>query len=64
MNLPVDHAHFERWIEIFIATIDSLFAGAKAEQAKRSAKKAVGKNGAFSLMLDDPWDAPKGGLTL
>lgn len=38
MNLPVDHAHFERWIEIFIATVDRLFAGAKAEQAKAAAK--------------------------
>lgn len=24
----------------------------------------IDKNGAFSLTLDDPWDAPKGGLTL
>ena len=38
MNLPVEHAHFERWIEIFIATIDRLFAGPKADQAKAAAK--------------------------
>ena len=38
LNLPVDHKHFERWIALFMATVDDLFAGEKAEQAKGAAK--------------------------
>ncbi|MBT6380059.1 MAG: group III truncated hemoglobin [Opitutales bacterium] len=38
MNPLVGHAHFKRWIEIFIATVDRLFTGPKAEQAKAAAK--------------------------
>ena len=38
LDLPVDHAHFERWIALFIATVDKLFVGEKAEQAKGAAK--------------------------
>ena len=26
-SLPIHHAHFERWMELFIQTIDSLFKG-------------------------------------
>lgn len=33
-KLPVDATHFERWLSIFNATIDSLFTGALAEKAK------------------------------
>lgn len=38
MTLPVDHEHFERWIELFLETVDKLFVGQKAEQAKGAAK--------------------------
>jgi len=38
MDLPVDHGHFECWVGLFIETIDQLFAGPKAEQAKAVAK--------------------------
>lgn len=34
MELPVDHQHFERWLAIFTATIDELFSGEKAAEAK------------------------------
>ncbi|MDA0347151.1 MAG: group III truncated hemoglobin [Verrucomicrobia bacterium] len=34
MDLPVDYGHFERWVGLFIETIDQLFSGPKAEQAK------------------------------
>jgi hemoglobin len=37
-QLPVTKEHFERWMEIFIATTDSLFAGPLAEEAKLRAK--------------------------
>lgn len=38
MDLPVDHLHFERWVCLFIETVDQLFSGPKAEQAKAAAK--------------------------
>ena len=37
-HLPVDKVHFDRWMEIFIATVDSLFTGTIAEEAKLRAK--------------------------
>ena len=37
-QLPVGKEHFERWTQIFEQTIDSLFAGPLAEEAKMRAK--------------------------
>lgn len=34
MNLPVGHEHFERWLMLFTQTIDELFTGEKAAEAK------------------------------
>lgn len=40
-NLPVNHEHFERWMALFTKTVDELFTGLKAEEAKwRAAKMA------------------------
>ena len=40
-NMPVSHQHFEKWIELFKQTLDELFTGAIAEDAKwRAAKMA------------------------
>ncbi|GAA4751092.1 group III truncated hemoglobin [Flavisolibacter ginsenosidimutans] len=33
-NLPVEHLHFAKWLEIFHATVNELFVGEKAEEAK------------------------------
>ena len=33
-NLPVQHLHFERWLELFQQTVDGLFVGEKADEAK------------------------------
>nr|WP_294927965.1 group III truncated hemoglobin [uncultured Flavobacterium sp.] len=33
-HLPVDQSHFDRWMEIFTKTVDSLFVGKLAEEAK------------------------------
>ncbi|MEO8532168.1 MAG: group III truncated hemoglobin [Flavobacterium sp.] len=33
-HLPVNQAHFDRWMEIFTATVDFLFVGRLAEEAK------------------------------
>jgi hemoglobin len=37
-QLPVAKEHFDRWMEIFTKTTDSLFAGPLAEEAKLRAK--------------------------
>lgn len=36
-QLPVDKTHFDRWIEIFNATIDTIFSGPITEEAKMRA---------------------------
>lgn len=33
-KLPVDAAHFERWLKLFNETVDTLFEGDKATRAK------------------------------
>lgn len=38
-QLPVQHMHFERWMELFNSTVDALFAGEKADEAKWRGKK-------------------------
>ena len=40
-QLPVDHTHFQQWMMLFIITIDELFEGEKAKEAKwRAARMA------------------------
>jgi hemoglobin len=38
-KLPVEHEHFSRWLALFGETIDTLFTGQKAEEAKWRAGK-------------------------
>lgn len=38
-NLPVNKTHFNRWLTLFNATIDELFTGKKAVEAKWRANK-------------------------
>ena len=38
MVLPVKREHFDRWIGLFVETVDQLFAGPKAEEAKGYAR--------------------------
>lgn len=33
-QLPIDQSHFDRWMEIFTSTVDFLFIGKLAEEAK------------------------------
>jgi len=35
--LPVRQEHFERWVSLFCQTVDSLFTGPKASEAKSTA---------------------------
>jgi hemoglobin len=34
-QLPVDKSHFDRWLQLFHATLSDLFTGPKAEEAKQ-----------------------------
>lgn len=38
IGLPVQREHFARWVSMFVATVDELFSGAKAEEAKNFAR--------------------------
>jgi len=38
-QLPVGHEHFLKWMELFTATVDELFMGEKATEAKWRAAK-------------------------
>jgi hemoglobin len=38
-QLPVDNKHFTQWINLFTQTVDELFTGEKAEEAKWRAGK-------------------------
>jgi len=35
--MPLSEAHYERWLQLWGQTIDLLFAGEKAEEAKKRA---------------------------
>ncbi|MEO5997560.1 MAG: group III truncated hemoglobin [Chitinophagaceae bacterium] len=38
-QLPIEHAHFHKWLQLFADTIDTLFRGEKAKEAKWRAEK-------------------------
>lgn len=38
-NLPISEEHFNRWLELFFTTVDELFHGEKAKEAKWRANK-------------------------
>jgi hemoglobin len=38
MPLPIGKEHFERWLDLFKLTVDALFRGVKAEEAKLRAE--------------------------
>lgn len=38
-QLPVNHMHFQKWLALFMETVDELFRGEKAEEAKWRAQK-------------------------
>ncbi|WP_207436250.1 group III truncated hemoglobin [Sabulibacter ruber] len=37
LAMPIDRPHFTRWIALFTQTVDELFTGSMAEQAKQKA---------------------------
>ncbi len=38
-TLPIDQDHFERWLSLFSETVDKLFSGKKAQEAKYRASR-------------------------
>ena len=38
-KLPVNQAHFDRWLDLWAAVVDEHFSGEKAEETKRRAGK-------------------------
>lgn len=38
-RLPIDKVHFERWLQLFHETVDELFQGTVAEEAKSRGNK-------------------------
>lgn len=38
-QLPITKEHFDRWLALFTETVDSLFAGSRADEAKSRAYK-------------------------
>lgn len=42
MQVPLRAGHFERWLLLWRTTVDELFAGPRAEQAKQHAQRVAG----------------------
>jgi hemoglobin len=42
LNLKIDHSHFEAWLRIWHQTIDELFHGSVAEEAKMRGRSIAG----------------------
>lgn len=64
MKAPLHRGHFERWLWLWHATVDALFAGPRAELAKRHANRVAG---AFHGRLEAMSAAiaePNGGLVV
>lgn len=55
---PFTPEHYERWLELFVATIDNLFAGPVAELAKARARKMASALRRLLDGVDDVGDAP------
>ena len=58
-KLPVEKMHFERWMELFTQTIDELFTGRIAEEAKWRAGKMAEM---FQIKIEHFRKSPGGGL--
>jgi hemoglobin len=54
-TLPVDSAHFERWLSLFNSTVDTHFEGPMAEDAK---KRALLMATTFQRRMTDRQDHP------
>ena len=58
--LPINPTHFVQWINLFEATVDELFTGDKAEEAKGRARAiALVFMGKMGLLKDEGWASPE-----
>lgn len=56
--LPLDPTHFVQWINLFEASVNELFSGEKAEEAKGRARAiALVFIGKMGLLKDEGWAA-------
>jgi hemoglobin len=68
-HTPFTDAHYDRWLDLFVSTIDELSAGPIAEMAKGRAKKMAaamrrllaGQHGAATEPMQAMWAATPGG---
>ena len=42
INLPINAAHFDRWLSLFMSTLDEHFTGEKATEARQRALSIAG----------------------
>jgi len=49
---PFEQTHFDRWLEIFTATVDRLFQGETADKAKAKAETVA--RGMFAALTQEP----------
>jgi len=54
--LPVDKEHFNRWVDLFVQTVDEHFLGPKAEEAKALARRIAAT---FQLRMGITPDHPE-----
>ena len=66
MRVGLRRAHFERWLVLWFATVDELFAGERAELAKSHALRVASAFHGRLQTLPSPADAPPAaaGLTI
>lgn len=53
--LPVEQEHFERWLALFVETIDENFSGPKSEEAKNRAVSIADTFAQRMGVLSDPF---------
>ncbi|AHM62428.1 globin [Flammeovirgaceae bacterium 311] len=58
--LPISPDHFMQWINLFESTVNKLFEGEKAEEAKGRARAiALVFMGKMGLLKDEGWSSPE-----
>ncbi|WP_224997652.1 group III truncated hemoglobin [Cesiribacter sp. SM1] len=58
--LPINTQHFLQWINLFEATVNELFSGEKAEEAKGRARAiALVFMGKMGFLQEEGWSSPE-----
>jgi hemoglobin len=60
LKAPLRRAHFDQWLNLWTRTVDELFAGERAEQAKAHARRVATAFYARVQALPDPAAQPAG----